>query len=98
MNPALRFGDFIKCTDGCSSCPKCPDGKIIQGSPNTFINNKPAARKDDKTSNCCGCCCPCPNKILTGSTKTFINGKSAASNKSKISRGKPITFSNNTFV
>jgi uncharacterized Zn-binding protein involved in type VI secretion len=75
---ALRVGDPVQCVCSCKKCKPCPNGRIVTGSSTTFVNNKPVARAGDTTSNCCGCCCPCPNKILRGSTTCFVDGRGVA--------------------
>ena len=93
-NGALRMGDRVLCT-----CDPSVNGKIVQASTKTFINNRGAARAGDRTTNCCGSRrCPCPNKIIKGSTKTFIDNRPAARLSDPISVGKAVTCSTNTFI
>lgn len=106
MYSVIRIGDFIICT--CTPPraatftgpppPPCPNGSVSQGSFDTFIEDKGAARVGDQTSNCCGGECFCPNRILTGSSKTFINNKPAVRVIDTVSCGKFTTGSNRTFI
>lgn len=67
MKPAARVDDTHK-------CDKHGGEKIIEGSPNVFINNEPAARKGDHAK------CKAGEKavIKSGSSSVMINGKQAA--------------------
>lgn len=65
---AARMGDRVLCF--CHGTP----GSIISGSPDTIIENSPAARVGDLCSNCKG---P-PNPIIQGNPKTLINNRPAA--------------------
>lgn len=79
MPGACRLGDKAKGIDshGCIACPHNVSGPVTQGSPDTIINGKPAARKGD--SGIHGICCG-PNRfVITGGSRTVsINGKPAA--------------------
>lgn len=77
MRAFAILGDFVLCLCMCKG-GRCPDGQIVEASPDTFIESRPAARMGDTTTNCCGSCCKCPNTIVTGSPDTFINGRPAA--------------------
>ena len=57
--PAARVGDATT----------TPDGGVVQGSSNVFIDGKAAGRVGDKTN--CGV-------IVRGSSNVFINGKPMA--------------------
>ena len=47
----------------------------VQGSPDTFINGKPAHRQGDAwAAHCCGPPCH-PSNLAAGSPDTFVNGK-----------------------
>ena len=61
--PAARMGDDV-------DCPLHGAASIVSGSPNTFINGKPAVRVGDRTA--------CGDTIIKGSSSVFINGKPAA--------------------
>lgn len=67
MKPAARIDDT-------HHCDKHGGEKIIEGSPNVFINNKPAARKGDHAK------CKTGEKtvIELGSSSVMLNGKPAA--------------------
>jgi uncharacterized Zn-binding protein involved in type VI secretion len=79
MPGAARLGDKSKVDSDAHGCPACPHvgiGPAILGSPNVFINNRPALRKDDVGVHavCCG-----PNMWVAtkGSATVLINGKAA---------------------
>ena len=67
-----RLGDKVVCmTCGMS-------GRIINGSPNVYVDGKSAARKADSTTGTCDIgmkCCPHSRSgtIRSGSSKTFLN-------------------------
>lgn len=86
----LRIGDPVICVCGCKWCPICPPGVVLTGSPNTIIEGKPVSTVSDRCSNCCFCCCRCPNPIVTGSSRTFVNGKPVALETSVVICGVPI--------
>jgi uncharacterized Zn-binding protein involved in type VI secretion len=67
MQPAARVDDTHK-------CDKHGGDKIIEGSPNIFINGKPAARVGDHAM----CKTGEKTKIKSGSNSVLFNGKSAA--------------------
>lgn len=104
MYPVIRVGDRILCTCFPPKPPTfgppipCPNGSVIEGSTNTFIEDKPAARVGDATSNCCGGECFCPNRTLTGSSKTFINNRPAVRLIDTVSCGRFLTGSIKTFI
>jgi uncharacterized Zn-binding protein involved in type VI secretion len=59
MPPAGRLGDKAKAivdAHGCLACPHSTTGPAIIGSPNVFINKKPALRIGDLGVHaaCCG--------------------------------------------
>jgi uncharacterized Zn-binding protein involved in type VI secretion len=64
-----------------------PEGPIVRGSPNVFINGLPAARQSDEVihSN------HPPEAIVKGSSTVFINGLPAARLGDPVSCGDPIT-------
>lgn len=104
MYPVVRIGDSILCTCFPPTPPAfgppipCPNGSVTEGSLNTFVEDKAMARLGDKTSNCCGGQCFCPNQILTGSQKTFINNRPAARIIDTVSCGKFLTGSVKTYI
>lgn len=79
MPPQGRLGDKSKveaCAHGCPACPHTAIGPAIMGSPDVFVNNKPALRVDDEGIHA-ACCGPNLWKAKTGSGTVFINGKAA---------------------
>ena len=79
MPGQMRLGDIGNVDSDGHGCPGCPHpakGPAIQGSPNVFVNGRPAVRKGDKGMHaaCCG-----PNMwTATGCSGTvLINGKGA---------------------
>lgn len=73
--PAARVGDKANCpadAHGKLCCPHNVTGPAVEGSPNVFIDGKPALRVGDKGvhSACCG-----PNTWVAaeGSPKVLIN-------------------------
>lgn len=73
-------GSLAKCLADAHGCPACPHptiGPIISGSPNVFVNGKPAARVGDRGvhSACCG---PNTYEISGGDPEVLINGRAAA--------------------
>ena len=76
MAQAGRVGDEAYCpvdAHGCTACTHSVRGPAVGGSPNVFINGRPALRVGDPGihSACCGA-----NqwKASTGSSTVFING------------------------
>lgn len=71
MPPASRLGD--ECTGhGCF-----PPRPSIEGSPDVYINGKPALRKDDAYA-VHSCKSSHGGKVANGSGSVYINGKPAA--------------------
>ena len=74
MKPAARVGD--------AGSPHCTAYTIATGSPDVFINNRPAARLGDSSTlhkkSGGKKCIPHVAKIVTGSNTVFINGQPAA--------------------
>lgn len=77
-----HVGDIADCPSDSHGCPSCPHhvkGPILTGSPNVFVDGKPAARVGDTGTHkdylCCG-----PNKfeIVEGDNDVLIDGKAAA--------------------
>lgn len=95
---ALRVGDPVQCICSCKDCSPCPNGKVLLGAKSTFINGRQAALLGSTTTNCCGCCCPCPNKIIGGSATVFIEGRAAARVGDPVRCGKTNVGSPNTFI
>jgi uncharacterized Zn-binding protein involved in type VI secretion len=62
---------------GCPACPHPTVGPIFSGSPNVFINGKPAARVGDAGGHA-ACCGPNSFKITGGDSQVMINGRRAA--------------------
>lgn len=62
---------------GCLACPHKVLGPITIGSPNVFINGKPAARVGD-VGVCSSCCGAGTFKIISGDSQVLINGRQAA--------------------
>lgn len=81
MSAAARQGD--------KNLIHCSPHRIKEGSPNVFINNRPAARVGDRTTRHLkpGIICP-PHtaKINSGAATIFINGQYAARVGSTIAR------------
>ncbi|MBE8596495.1 RHS repeat-associated core domain-containing protein [Xenorhabdus sp. BG5] len=87
----FKFGDLINrassaVTDAVNSCSS-PDGVIASGSPNVFIEGKPAARVELDTAACKKHSAP---RIAQGSESVFINKKPAARIKDKLECGSTI--------
>lgn len=78
--PAARVGDLVNGTahqHGPVWAPRPVRGPVVTGSPNVFVNGKPAARVDDSGTHAA---CDGPNafRIVAGSRTVLINGKPAA--------------------
>ncbi len=79
MADQSRLGDIGKVDADAHGCPACPHpckGPIIAGSPDVFVNGKPASRKDDPGIHM-ACCGPNTWTATAGSGTVFINGKPA---------------------
>lgn len=65
--------------DNCTGHDACPPVPLIEGSPNVYINRKPAGRVGDHYS-AHGCVTHPGHQdvIVAGSSKVVINGKPAA--------------------
>ena len=77
MPAASRKGDRALVPSDAHGCPACPHpavGAAITGSPDVFINAKPAIRKDDQGVHAV-CCGPNTWKPISSSGTVFINGK-----------------------
>ena len=62
---------------GCPACPHPCIGPIQTGSPNVFVNGKPAARVGDRGIHAI-CCGPNSYEIVGGDSEVLINGRAAA--------------------
>ncbi|MFT8947963.1 MAG: PAAR domain-containing protein [Acetobacter aceti] len=70
--PAARLTDMHTCPKTTAQMPHV-GGPVVTGSPNVFINGRPAARVGDRAT-----CQGPPDKISEGSATVFINGKPAS--------------------
>ncbi len=74
-----RLGDQSKVDADAHGCPACPHvcvGPAIVGSPDVFVNSKPALRVDDKGIHA-ACCGPNQWTAVKGSSTVSINSKDA---------------------
>lgn len=62
---------------GCMACAHPTVGPITTGSPNVFVNGRPAARVGDIGVHA-ACCGPNTFKIISGDSQVLINGRPAA--------------------
>jgi uncharacterized Zn-binding protein involved in type VI secretion len=76
---AGRLGDRSQTpadSHGCPACPHAAIGPAVMGSPNVFVNGRPALRTGDEGIHvvCCG-----PNKWTAagGTPRVWINGRPA---------------------
>ncbi len=79
MPPMGRLGDKASAEEDNHFCPTCPHkviGPAVQGSPDVFVNSKPALRQGDPGIHT-PCCMLNTWKAAEGSSTVFINGKSA---------------------
>src|SRR5919204_96182 len=77
MPAAARLGDKAQVDADAHGCPACPHpavGPIVTGSPDVFVNSKPAARQDDLGIHAV-CCGPNTFTIQRGSPTVYVNGK-----------------------
>lgn len=77
MPAAARLGDKAQVDADAHGCPACPHpgvGPIVTGSPDVFVNGKPAARQDDLGIHAV-CCGPNNFTIKKGSPTVYVNGK-----------------------
>lgn len=75
-----RLGDRAQCpadAHGCIAEPHPVVGPITQGSPNVYIDGRPAARKGDPGVHA-ACCGPNTFVITGGDPDVLINGRPAA--------------------
>lgn len=74
-----RLGDKAMCPNDAHGCPACPHtviGPAIDGSPDVFVNDRPALRIGDPGVHA-ACCGPNTWKAAKGSATVFINSKPA---------------------
>lgn len=81
---ATRMGDNV-----VEICGKGPSGPFIQGSLNTFTNNRPQVRMGDASI---------PGAALKGSTKRFTNNKPTTRIIDPVVCGQTVQGSLNTFI
>jgi uncharacterized Zn-binding protein involved in type VI secretion len=77
-----RLGDKAQIPADAHGCPGCPHpgtGPAIAGSPDVFVNGKPALRVND-TGVHAVCCGSNMWSASQGSSTVFINGKAAHRN------------------
>ncbi len=75
MPPQGRLGDKSEAPADAHGCPACPHnvkGPALTGSPNVYVNNKPALRVSD-TGVHAPCCGPNIWTAFMGSGTVFIN-------------------------
>ena len=101
---AGRLGDNSKVSGDGHGCPACPHtavGPAILGSPNVYVNGKPALRVDDKGVHA-ACCGPNMWTATAGAPHVFINSKAAHRKGDDDAHcgatGQLIQGSNNVFV
>jgi uncharacterized Zn-binding protein involved in type VI secretion len=75
-----RLGDKSMAPIDAHGCPACPHpsatGPAIVGSPDVFVNNRPALRKGDQGIHAV-CCGPNTWEAVAGSATVQINGQPA---------------------
>ena len=79
MPPQSRLGDKSNVPVDAHGCPACPHpgvGPAIVGSPDVFVNYRPALRVGDKGIHA-ACCGPNTWEAIVGSATVFINYKAA---------------------
>ena len=79
MPPQCRLGDKSNVPADAHGCPACPHpcvGPVIVGSPDVFVNKKPATRVGDMGIHA-ACCGPNTWEAKKGSGTVFINNKAA---------------------
>jgi uncharacterized Zn-binding protein involved in type VI secretion len=79
MPGAARLGDKSQVPADAHGCPACPHGAVgpaISGSPDVFINKKPAVRVGDSGIHA-ACCGPNTWTAAKGSGTVNINNKAA---------------------
>ena len=79
MPPQSRLGDKSNVPVDAHGCPACPHpgvGPAIVGSPDVYVNYRPALRVGDKGIHA-ACCGPNTWVATTGSVTVLINHKGA---------------------
>ena len=79
MPPQARLGDKSNVPVDAHGCPACPHpgvGPAIVGSPDVFVNYRPALRVGDKGIHA-ACCGPNTWVATMGSATVLINNKQA---------------------
>jgi uncharacterized Zn-binding protein involved in type VI secretion len=79
MPPQARLGDKSQVPTDAHGCPACPHpciGPAIQGSPDVYVNGRPAVRVGDQGMHA-ACCGPNMWKAAAGSGTVFINNLAA---------------------
>jgi len=79
MPPQARLGDKSNVPADAHGCPACPHpcvGPAIQGSPDVFVNGRPAVRVSDQGVHA-ACCGPNMWKAAAGSGTVMINNLAA---------------------
>src|SRR5205085_319911 len=79
MPPAGRLGDQSHVPTDAHGCPGCPHsavGPAVAGSPNVFVNARPALRLGDPGIHA-ACCGANTWTAVEGSSTVFINGRPA---------------------
>src|SRR5438105_12068306 len=77
MPAAARLGDKAQVGADAHGCPACPHpgvGPMVAASADVFVNDRPAARKDDLGIHA-ACCGPNTFTINAGSATVYVNGK-----------------------
>lgn len=104
MPAAARLGDKAQVQKDAHGCPSCPHpgiGPITTGSPDVFVNDRPAGRKEDLGLHAV-CCGPKTFNIAKGSPSVYVNGKPFARKDDKTTHcggdGKIIEGSANVMV
>lgn len=71
--------EATRLNDSCTGHDACPPVPLVEGSPNVYINGRPAGRVGDHyTSHGCVTHPGHQDVIAAGSSKVVINGKPAA--------------------
>ncbi len=77
--PAGRVGDRAQSQPHAHGCPACPHvgvGPAVTGSPNVFVNDRPALRVND-TGIAAACCGSNLWRAAEGTSLVLINGRQA---------------------
>lgn len=90
--PAATVGSNHQCPMVTATIPHV-GGPVVQGSPNVFINGKPAARMGDM----CTCIGP-PDTIVQGNPTVLINGVPIATVGSMTAHGGAIISGSNNVI